>query len=139
VPRRWGLGATANAFFARLRPFAVGVFLWISFDDALEARETELLRGTLRVLTHGQLGGAAMDSMLQEFRSLLTRDGLEMRLDRIAAEAYGDREDVELMLSLASAGALANGCIEPAEHEVIVALAERLGVSTARLRALCAP
>ena len=33
--------------------------------------------------------------------------------------------------------ALANGCVEPAEDQVIVELAERLGLSKARLQQLC--
>lgn len=137
VPRPMAQGATAQALYDRLRPFAEAVFLVIAADGQLERREAEVLRGTLRVLTAGELSGAAMDSMLKEFGATLARDGREMRLDRVASELYGDRQDVELVISLASAAALANGCAEPAEHEVITELAERLGLSSARLKALC--
>jgi tellurite resistance protein len=88
-------------------------------------------------LTAGELGGSALDAMLKEFAASLQRDGRELRLDRVASEIYGDRDDVELAVSLVSAAALANGCIEPAEDEVIVELAERLGLSKVRLKALC--
>lgn len=137
IPRPLADDETARALYARLRPFAEAVFLVIAADGRLEAREVEVLRGALRALTAGELGGAAVEAMLAEFRASLAREGREIRLDRVAAEVYGDRDDVELMLSLAGAAALANGCVEPAEHEVIAALAERLGVSGARLRALC--
>jgi len=137
VPRPMAQGATAQALYDRLRPFAEAVFLVISADGQLHPREAEVLRGTLRVLTAGELSGAAMDSMLAEFTAALARDGREMRLDRVASEIYGDRQDVELTISLASAAALASGCTEPAEHEVITQLAERLGLSSARLKALC--
>jgi tellurite resistance protein len=137
VPRPMGQGATARALYDRLRPFAEAVFLVISADGHLEQREAEVLRGTLRVLTAGELSGAAMDAMLEELRAALARDGRDMRLDRVASEIYGDRQDVELTISLVSAAALADGCTEPAEHEVIAELAERLGVSNAQLKALC--
>lgn len=136
VPRPMAEGATAQALFDRLRPFAEAVFLVIAADGRLDQRETELLRGTLRALTSGQLGGAAMDAMLAQFRTALEREGRDMRLDRVASDVYGDREDVELMISLSAAAALANGCPEPAEHEVIEQLAERLGISSQRLREL---
>jgi tellurite resistance protein len=137
VPRPMAQGATAQALYDRLRPFAEAVYLVISSDGHLEQREAEVLRGTLRVLTAGELSGAAMDAMLKEFDAALARDGREMRLDRVASEIYGDRQDVELTISLVSAAALASGCVEPAEHEVISELAERLGLSSARLKALC--
>lgn len=137
VPRPMAQGATAQALYDRLRPFAEAVFLVISADGHLEPREEEVLRGTLRVLTAGELSGAAMDSMVKELRAALARDGLEMRLDRVASEIYGDRQDVELAISLVSAAALADGCTEPAEHDVFIELAERLGVSHAQLKGLC--
>jgi tellurite resistance protein len=139
VPRPLGDGATAQALYERLRPFAEAVFLVMSADQQVDQREAEVLRGTLRILTAGELGGAALDAMLKEFAASLSRDGRELRLDRVAAEIYGDREDVELAISLVSAAALANGCIEPAEDQVIIELAERLGLSKARLKALCEP
>lgn len=137
VPRPLGEGPTAQALYDRLRPFAEAVFLVMSADAHVDDRETEVLRGTLRILTAGELGGAALDAMLNEFVVNLQRDGRDLRLDRVAAEIYGDREDVELAISLVSAAALANGSIEPAEDEVIVELAERLGLSPERLKALC--
>jgi tellurite resistance protein len=136
VPRPLAVGATAQALYDRLRPFAEAVFLVIAADGDVDERETELLRGMLRALTAGQLGGAALDAMLKEFRSALQWQGLAMRLDRVASEAYGDREDVELMVSLVSAAAVASGVADPAEHGVIAQLAERLGLSPAQLREL---
>lgn len=136
VPRPLAQGGTAQALYDRLRPLAEAVFLVITADGHIDERETELLRGTLRALTAGQLGGAALDAMLKEFHVALQREGREMRLDRVASEVYGDREDVELMVSLVGAAAVASGISEPAEHEVIAQLGERLGLSNARLREL---
>jgi DnaJ-domain-containing protein 1 len=136
VPRPLGDGATAQALYERLRPFAEAVFLVMVADAQIDLRETEVLRGTLRLLTAGELGGSALDAMLQEFATHLERDGRDLRLDRVASEIYGD-QDVELAVSLVSAAALANGCVEPAEDAVIVELAERLGISKARLKVLC--
>ena len=138
VPRPLAQDDTAQAFYERLRPFAEAIYLVISVDGVLEPRETEVLRGTLRALTSGELGGAAMESMVAEFREALARDGRDLRLDRIAAEVYGDRDDVELVIALSSAAALASGCAEPAEHDVIRQLASRLGLSNDQLRELCA-
>ena len=129
--------ARVRLLYERLRPFAEAVFLVMSADAHVEERELEVLRGTLRILTAGELGGSALDAMLKEFAESLQRDGRELRLDRVAAEIYGDREDVELAISLVSAAALANGSVEPAEDEVIVELAERLGLSKERLSVLC--
>ncbi len=138
VPRPMSQDATAQALYDRLRPLAEAVFLVISADGELDERETEVLRGTLRVLTAGELGGTAMDAMLKELTAALTRDGRERGPDRVAPEIYGDRDDVELAIALASASALANGDKEPAENEVIIELAERLGISQSKLKTLCA-
>jgi tellurite resistance protein len=138
VPRPLAQDETSQAFYERLRPFAEAIYLVISVDGVLEPRETEVLRGTLRALTSGELGGAAMDAMLTEFKAALALDGQDIRLDRIAAEVYGDRDDIELVIALSSAAALASGCAEPAEHDVIRQLASRLGLSKDQLRELCA-
>jgi uncharacterized membrane protein YebE (DUF533 family) len=126
----------AEAAYQRIRPFAEAMYLVMSSDGALDESERNTLRGALRSLTSGALGTSAMAAMLSEFEQLLERDGLELRLDDVAAHLYPEREDRELGLALAATVAIADDHFGGAERETIVALAQRLGVTDHRLAAL---
>jgi hypothetical protein len=76
---------------------------------------------------------AATDAMLLDLEGLLARDGIDVRLDTVAAHLWPDPIDRELALALAAATAKADGRIDPAERSAILELAARLGVPGARV------
>jgi tellurite resistance protein len=92
--------------------------------------------GAIRYLTEGELGARAADHMIVELQAALERDGIEVRLDEVASRVCGEPEDRELALSLAAAAAMADGHAGPTEESAVVGLAERLGFSESRLKAM---
>jgi tellurite resistance protein len=139
APRPWtkeSVRPEAEAAYQRIRPFAEAMYLVMSSDGALDERELNTLRGVLRSLTSGALGTSAMAAMLSEFEQLLERDGLELRLDDVAAYLYPEHEDRELALTLAATVATADEHVGDKERETIVSLSQRLGVTKQRLEAL---
>jgi tellurite resistance protein len=130
------VAADAQALYQRLLPFAEAMYLVMSADGSVSARERDILRGALRVLTGGALSSAAMESMIAEFDRTLVSEGTELRLDQLASTLYGDREDAELVLSLMAAVASADGVIAARERALLDATAERLGVARARVQEL---
>lgn len=142
VPSPWpppaGAQPKAGLLYRRMRPLAEAMYLVITADSQIGEQERDALRGALRILTDGALSGAALDAMLDQFGHELARDGMAVRLDHVAAELYGDPDDVELALMLVAAAALADGHSGEAELETIGELGARLGVSRDRLRALIA-
>jgi len=129
---------SASVLYGRLRPIAEAMYLVMTADSHVGEQERDALRGALRLLTEGRLSSAALEAMLAEFRHGLERDGREVRLDSIASELYGDRDDVELALMLVAAAAVADGRKGDAELETITSLAERLSVPPERLQTLIA-
>jgi uncharacterized membrane protein YebE (DUF533 family) len=126
----------AAAMYRRLRPIAEAMYLVMESDSQIVQQERDALRGALRMLTAGTLSSSAMESMLGEFRQALAREGLPLRLDNVAAELYGDADDVELALALVAAAAMADGGIGDPERKTMQELAERLDVGASRLREL---
>ncbi len=112
------------------------MYLVMAADGHLDERERIALRGALRSLTAGVLGTSAMESMLSEFERLLAVQGLELRLDDVASRIYGEPEDRELALALASTVAVVDDRMDSAEQRTIEALAERLGIGKERLESL---
>lgn len=128
----------SRAAYRRIRPLAEAMYLVMAADRRVTDVERDALRGAIRTLTDGELGSRAMEDLITEFQDALARDGLDVRLDAVASELYGDREDRELALALAAAVALADAALDPAEQHTIEALAERLGIRGARLEKLLA-
>jgi tellurite resistance protein len=124
------------ALAERVRPFAEVMFLVLAADSTISAPERDVLRGALRSLTEGALSTGALDAMLEDFEKLRARQGLELRLDHVASQLYGDRADARLALGLATAAADSDQGVGSDERAVIVALAERLRVSDDELQAL---
>lgn len=124
------------ALAERVRPFAEVMFLVLAADSTISAPERDVLRGALRSLTEGALSTNALDAMLEEFEKLRERQGLEMRLDQLASQLYGDRADARLALGLATAAADSDQGVGAEERAVIIALAERLRIGPAELQAL---
>ncbi|HEU5076442.1 MAG TPA: TerB family tellurite resistance protein [Polyangiaceae bacterium] len=123
----------AAAAYDRIQPFAEAMFLVMSADAEIKDTERDVLRGALRTLSEGGLGTAATDAMLNDLEERLARDGMDVRLDNVAAHLWPDPVDRELALALAAATAKADGTIDPAERSAIFGLAARLGVPAARV------
>jgi tellurite resistance protein len=120
----------------RVRPFAEAMYLVLAADGGLRERERDVLRGALRTLTDGLLSSSAMDAMLSKFERERAIQGLDMRLDAVAAALYSDRSDSELALSLMAAAGETDGRLTAAEQSIIIALGQRLGLSQLRLNEL---
>ena len=120
----------------RVRPFAEAMYLVFAADGGLGERERDVLRGALRTLTDGLLSSAALNAMLARFERERALQGLELRLDTLAASLYSDRSDAELALSLMAAAGETDGELNAAEQAVIFALGQRLGLSQQRLEEL---
>jgi tellurite resistance protein len=136
VPRPVDADPETDAMLLRLRPFAEAMFLVVASDHVLDDAERAALRGALRTLTEDRLGTAALDALLSELQRTLEHSDAETRLDAVAAELYGDREDAELAISLAVAAALASEQVDAEERGIVAGLAERLGISSQRLAEL---
>ena len=121
------------AAYDRIQPFAEAMFLVMSADAEIKETERDVLRGALRTLSEGGLGTAATDAMLIDLEERLARDGIDVRLDNVAAHLWPDPADRDLALALAVATAKADGTIDPAEKNAIFELASRLGVPVARV------
>ena len=117
----------------RVRPFAEAMYLVLAADGGLRERERDVLRGALRTLTDGLLSSAALDAMLARFERERALQGLDMRLDTVAAALYSDRSDSELALSLMAAAGETDGKLTAAEQAIILALGQRLGLTQQRL------
>jgi len=112
------------------------MYLVLSAERDIEERERDVLRGALRILTDGLVSTSSMDELLAEFESARARDGVDVRLDALAAALYGDPNDAELALGLMAAAAETDGRLGTAEQAIILALGERLGVATAHVQNL---
>ncbi len=123
----------AAAAYDRIQPFAEAMFLVMSADAQITDSERDVLRGALRTLSEGELGTAATEAMLNDLEQRLARDGMDVRLDNVAAHLWPDPGDRELALALAAATAKADGSIDAAERTAIFELAARLGVPNARV------
>lgn len=125
-----------SALYARVQPLAEVMFLVMSADGAIASDERAALRGMLRTLTDGALSSPDMDGMLDHFAAGLAREGVEQRLDTLAARLYGEPTDRDLALALAAATALADSKLQPSEVAILSGLAERLGVPPASIQSL---
>jgi hypothetical protein len=126
----------AVAMTQRVRPFAEAMYLVLAADGDMGDRERDVLRGALRSLTDGMLSSQAMETMLCEFERARALQGVDSRLDTVAAALYEDPSDAELALGLMAAAGEADGRMDAAEQAIIMALGERLGVSKPHLQEL---
>lgn len=126
----------AVAMTQRVRPFAEAMYLVLAADGDMGERERDVLRGALRTLTDGMLSSHAMETMLCEFERARALQGVESRLDTVAAALYDDPSDTELALGLMAAAGETDGRMAAAERAIIMALGERLGVSKPHLQEL---
>ena len=136
ITPREGERPETRALYARVAPLAEVMFLVMTSDDSIAAPERDTLRGMLRTLTDGALSSSAMEQMLSDFEAALAHEGVEQRLDTVAAQLYSEPDQRELALALAATAALADDRLRSSERSVLDGLAERLGVTPERVRAL---
>jgi tellurite resistance protein len=108
------------AMVRRMRPFVEIMFLVMCADGAIDPAERSTLRGAVRSLTGDRLRSETIDELIEDARQALERDGLDGRLDDIAATVYDDQEVASLALALASAVAQADNRVAPEEKRVLL-------------------
>jgi tellurite resistance protein len=124
------------AIMERVAPICEVLHLLMAADHESDAREQEVLRGTVRALTDGMLKTTVIDAMLARFEAALDAHGRENRLAQVTAQLSADRQDAEAALVLASAMAIADESPDERERAMLEELREQLGISPARARAL---
>ena len=128
--------ADTRAAVERVAPVCELLHLMMSADGCASSAEREVLRGSVRALTDGQLTSAVIDAMLARFEQALAREGQAARLAHVAAQLAADRADAETAFSLAAALTLADARVNPRELALLEELGEQLGLSRERRQAL---
>jgi DnaJ-domain-containing protein 1 len=124
------------AIMERVAPICEVLYLLMVADDDFDAREQEVLRGTVRALTDGMLKTTVIEAMLARFEAALEAHGKENRLAQVTAQLSADRQDAEAAFVLASVMAIADESPNERERAMLEELREQLGISSARARAL---
>jgi tellurite resistance protein len=126
-------GSFQTASLDRVAPLAELLFLMMSADGAIDARELSLIRGTVRTLTDGLVHGATTDRLIAGFQKALDHQGLEGRLGTVTARLAADREEAEMGALLAAAVALADDRVDEDEETLFHEITEQLGIGKRRL------
>lgn len=125
-----------RAIIHRAAPMAEALFLMTCVDGVNDEVEHTALRGALRLITDDALPDDTIDAMLAHFADAFADEGLEARLESVAAQIAADRVDGEVVVELAAAAILADRTIDSQEREVLELLAEEVGVDPRRVREL---
>jgi tellurite resistance protein len=120
------------ATMERIAPICEALYLLMVVDEASDAREQEVLRGTARALSDGVLKTAVIDGMLARFQAALEVHGRERRLAQVTAQLAADRHDAEAAFVLASVMAIADETPNERERSLLEELREQLGIPAAR-------
>lgn len=124
------------ASLARIAPLAELLFLMMSADGRLESREIATMRGAVRTLTDGMLGGATTDALVTRFEESLEREGLDARLEVVTGQLAADRDDAEVGVMLAASVALADESVGPDERALFDEVTASLGLGRKRIEEL---
>lgn len=124
------------AIMERVAPICEVLYLLMVADCDSDARELEVLRGTVRALTDGVLKTTVIEGMIARFEAALDAYGKESRLAQVTAQLSADRQDAEAAFVLASVMAIADESPNERERAVLEELREQLGISSARARSL---
>jgi hypothetical protein len=128
--------ADVLAVMERVAPICEVLYLLMMADETGDAREQELLRGTVRALTDGMLKTRVIDAMLTRFDAALRARGREARLAQVSAQLAADREDAEAAFTLASVMTIADEAPDERERSILEELRELLGITRERARIL---
>lgn len=121
-----------EAIVQRVAPMAEALFLAMSADGTCEETERTALRGAILTVADGELDDSAVNTLLERFDQTLHEEGLDARLDTVAAQLSGDRADGEVAIELAAAVIIADGNVHPAERAALERLAEDIGIDPDR-------
>jgi uncharacterized tellurite resistance protein B-like protein len=102
---------------ARVAPFAESMFLVIAADEQVTDTELTALRGAIRGLAGDVLSDEILIMLMEKYARLLLSDGLQKRLETIAASL--DDTERPHALALSAAVALADEQLVEAEDSVI--------------------
>lgn len=128
--------ADVLAVMERVAPICEVLYLLMVADHDCDAREQEVLRGTVRALTDGVLKTTVIEAMLARFEAAQDAYGRERRLAQVTAQLSADRQDAEAAYVLASVMAIADERPDERERGMLEELREQLGIPAARARAL---
>lgn len=129
--------ASESALLARVLPYLELLYLVMRADGQCGENERALLWGAARLLGGDRLSRHAFDAALAGFDARAPSD-VEGRLDEVAAWLANDRPGAEAAFALAAAMAVVDHEVDPRERALLDALADRLGISAERAKALLA-
>lgn len=125
-----------SVVLARFRPFAELLLLVAAADGTTDAGERALLLGAFRAMTGGRVSGSALLELERTLRAKIDAGDPEELLEDICTALAQDKRDAELGLTLASAVALADFEVDPAEVRLIQTLASWLSIPPSRVQEL---
>ena len=118
----------------RVLPFIETMYLMMASDGEADSTEYDVIRGALRVLTHGLLDEAVLEQMLQNCEIQAREQGVEVRLQSVGSRICADRNDRETAFTLAAAVALADDRLLDEESLLVGSIAEWYGISERRCK-----
>src|SRR5690606_21362299 len=113
---------------------AESMFLVIAADLQVAQSELIALRGAVRGLSSEVLSDDIVQLMMEQYADQLREDGLDQRLQAIAATL--DATEAQNVFSLAAAVALADGEFVAEENAVIEKMKRAYGLTDAQVSAL---
>lgn len=108
------------------------MYLMMSADGVITNDEREVLSGALRNLSGDALRSATVDAMLGGALVRAATEGRDARMKAVLAELRQDPCRAEVAFVLAAAIAFADNAIADEENELMVELAEGLGIDEQR-------
>jgi uncharacterized tellurite resistance protein B-like protein len=116
----------------RVSPFVETMYLMMTSDGEMDATEYDVIRGALKVLTHGLLDESALERILTNCETQAREQGVEARLQAVGSRICGNRADRETAFTLAAAVALADDRLLDEELRLVGSIAEWYGISERR-------
>lgn len=132
APRALSGSPEEDAVVARFLPFGELILLVARVDGSIGEREEKAVLGAFVALTGGRVPRATIERVKMVAEERLRFVSPLDRLERVCVEIALSREDAELAFVLASAVALADDTVEPSESELLLLVAECLGISRRR-------
>ena len=123
-----------NAAIERVAASAESMFLVIAADLQVTQSELIALRGAVRGLSSEVLSDDIVQLMMEQYADQLREDGLDQRLQAIAATL--DATEAQNVFSLAAAVALADGEFVAEENAVIEKMKRAYGLTDAQVSAI---
>ena len=121
-----------QASVKRVAPFVETMYLMMIVDGELDQFEQDVIRGALRVLTHGVLREPELEQIIKRCEALAREQGVEARLEAVGSRLCADRMDREMAFSLAAAVAMADQTLAQEESSLVDSIAQWYGISSQR-------